>query len=477
MTSQPSSALRRLGLPTILAFAGPSLALAGMGTIYGVYIGPYFTGVLGVGLAVISASFLTTQLLTLFLDPVLGWAMDRTRTPLGRFRPWLLASVPIFLAAVYMLFMARKGIGFSYLLGWGLVMGLGTSMLTLSQAAWGANIAASYNDRSRLYGVMGGVGGVGAMLFLLIQVVFAHPHAGLPNNIQISGWAVLALIPLSVALLALVVREPVSPTLPTPFSLKDYREMIARPEMLRLIAADFALALGPGTTAPLYLFFFRDVLGFNPAEEAELLMIYTAAAFFGGPILGWVATKLNKHRTLALSTIGYAICQASLFVIPKGVFLAAVPGMFGCGFIAAGFILLVRAMVADVGDEVRLEQGKERMSLLYSLVTTTTKVGGAITLPVTYSVLAYVGYKTAPGAINTPQAIHGLVMCYIFAPVIFVLAGGAAMIGYKLDAGRHADIRAKLELRDAALEAGGRGAGEVAATLGAELTASPTAAE
>jgi GPH family glycoside/pentoside/hexuronide:cation symporter len=472
MSSSAAQAPKRLGLGSILAFAGPSLALTGMGTVYGVYLGPYLTGVLGVPLAVISGAFLVTQMLTLFLDPALGWAMDRTRTPIGRFRPWMLAAAPIFVTAIYMIFMAQKGIGFGYLLTWSLVLGVGSSMLVLSQSAWAANLATNYNDRSRLYGILGGIGGVGAMLFLALQIVFAKPHPGLPNNIQVSGWVVVTLIPLTVALLALLVREPVTPTVRTPFVLRDYWEMISRPEMVRLILADFALALGPGATAPLYLFFFRDVLGFTPTEEAALLMIYTAAAFFGGPLLGLLATRLNKHRTLALSTIGYAICQGSLFVIPKGMFIAAVPGMFGCGFIAAGFLLLVRAMVADVGDEIRLEQGKERMSLLYSLVTTTTKVGGAITLPVTYSVLAFVGFKTAPGAVNTASAIHGLVMCYVFAPIIFVLAGGAVMYGYKLDAKRHADIRAKLDLRDAGL-----GAGAVADTLTGELITPPAPAE
>ena len=451
MTEAPTAAPHKgLGLGTILAFAGPSLPLAGMGTIYGVYMAPYLTGVLGVGLTAIAGAFLIIQVLTLFLDPVLGWAMDRTRSRMGRFRPWLLASVPIFLLAVYMMFMAKPGIGARYLIIWGLVMGLGTSMLTLSQAAWGANLASTYNERSKLYGVIGGIGGVGAILFLALQVIFAKPHPGLPNNIQISGWVVLTLVPITIAVLAFAVREPVSPTIRTPFALSDYWEMIWRPEMRRLILADFALALGPGTTGPLYLFFFRDALGFTPAQEGFLLMIYVAAAFFGGPILGWVATRLNKHRTLMLSTVGYAICQTSLFVIPKGMFIAAVPGMLGCGFIAAGFTLLVRAMIADVGDEVRLEQGKERMSLLYSLVTTTTKVGGAITVPVTYSILAAVGYQTSASAVNSPGAIHGLVMCYVFAPVFFVLVGGAMMFGYKLDAKRHAEVREKLDLRDAA---------------------------
>ena len=111
MTEAPSAAPQRgLGLGAILAFAGPSLPLAGMGTIYGVYMAPYLTGVLGVGLTAIAGAFLIIQALTLFLDPVLGWAMDRTKTPIGRFRPWLLASTPIFLLAVYMMFMAKPGI-------------------------------------------------------------------------------------------------------------------------------------------------------------------------------------------------------------------------------------------------------------------------------------------------------------------------------------------------------------------------------
>jgi Na+/melibiose symporter-like transporter len=377
------------------------------------------------------------------------------------------------LLAVYMLFMAPKGITELYLIGWALVFGAGSSMVILSGAAWAANIATNYDDRSRIYGVMQGVGGIGSLLMLAVMIVFAKPHPGLPNAVQMAGWLVLATTPVFALIMVTLVREPVSPTTQHQrFALRDYWEMVSRPEMRRLVVADLALALGPGTTGPLYLFFFHDVLKFTAAESGLLLMVYTVAAFFGGPVLGLAATRFNKHRTLIAATVGYAICQFSLFIIPRGSFIAATPGMFGCGFLAAGFLLLIRAMIADVGDEVRLEQGKERMSLLYAMVTTTTKIGGAITVPITYSVLQAVGYKATPGAINTPAAIHGLEMCYLFAPIVFVLAGGLVMFGYRLDARRHAEIRAKLELRDAAL-----GAGAVLDALSGEIAPAPILAE
>ena len=37
----------------------------------------------------------------------------------------------------------------------------------------------------------------------------------------------------------------------------------------------------------------------------------------------------------------------------------------------------------------------------------------------------------------------------LFAPVIFVLVGGACFFGYSLDATRHAEIRKALDIRDA----------------------------
>jgi Na+/melibiose symporter-like transporter len=36
-------------------------------------------------------------------------------------------------------------------------------------------------------------------------------------------------------------------------------------------------------------------------------------------------------------------------------------------------------------------------------------------------------------------------MCYVFAPIILVVVGSACLIGYKLDAKRQTEIRAKLD--------------------------------
>jgi len=108
--------------------------------------------------------------------------------------------------------------------------------------------------------------------------------------------------------------------------------------------------------------------------------------------------------------------------------------------------------LADFGDELRLEQGVARVSLLYSFVGMTQKVGSSLNTTISFAVLQMVGFKAAEGAHNTPHAIFGLEMVYLFAPIIFVVIGGACFVGYRLDAQKHAEIRAALDERDAALE-------------------------
>jgi Na+/melibiose symporter-like transporter len=166
-------------------------------------------------------------------------------------------------------------------------------------------------------------------------------------------------------------------------------------------------------------------------------------------LTGHLATRLGKHRTLMLTTAAYSLGLCSLIFLPKGQVLTTIPTMFWCGFMAAGFDLMIRAMLADVGDEIRLEQGQDRTSLLYALNSLAGKLASAFSIGLTFPLLARLGYDARDGAVNTPQAIHGLELAYLVGPIVFVCLGGACLVGWRLDSRRHAVIRAELDARTA----------------------------
>ena len=159
--------------------------------------------------------------------------------------------------------------------------------------------------------------------------------------------------------------------------------------------------------------------------------------------------KIGKHRALQLASTGYSIGLLSLIFIPKGAFLLAAGPMFVLGFLAASFPMLDRAMVADVGDAVRLDHGKQRVSLLFAMITSSQKIAAALSIGLSFTVLGWVGFNPKEGAVNAPGAVLGLELVYLITPVVFVMIGGACYLGYKLDSKRHGEIRTALDEMDA----------------------------
>jgi Na+/melibiose symporter-like transporter len=468
MTTQTNPARRISALDATL-FSLPSLLISGIVLALAVYLPRHYASHLGLSLGIVGAAFGIVRMIDIVFDPFLGLVMDRTRWSFGRYRVWLIAGGPILAAAVYMLFMAEPGVTNLYLIIWLLVLYAGISIIALSHSSWASVIAPSYDERSRIFGVIQAVGVLGATAILLTPVILGtvNPQAGSIGHIPVMGWLVILLTPLTIALVVLRTPEPLEPVTHEPMRLKDYWEMITQPAMLRLIIADFCLAMGPGWMSALYLFFFVDFLKFSQNEANWLLLIYIFAGIAGALALGRLAQTFGKHRTLIGASTFYSLGLIVLPLLPRGSFWPTFVLMALLGAAAVGFNLLTRAMVADVSDLIRLEKGKQRAGLLYAMITSTQKIAGAVSIFLTLTVLQQIGYNAAEGATNTPQAISGLFWVYLLGPIVFVMLGGACFLGYTLNEARHAVIRAELDARDAALarETGAGGAG-AAPTLG-----------
>ncbi|HEY9237015.1 MULTISPECIES: MFS transporter [Phenylobacterium] len=450
MTKAPPAQRASLPLSTIFAFAATSLPIQAVTIAVAVYLPRHYASHLGVSLAAVGTAFFIVRMIDIPVDGLLGWVMDKTRTRWGRYRVWTLVGAPFLMAAMYWLFMPADGVGTTYLIFWLLVMYLGTSIISLSHAAWAATLAPAYNDRSRVFGIMTAVGVLGAATVLAIPIIAEARNMPDSGNVATMGWFILLLTPIAVGLVVWRTPERIAPEVPGhQFRLRDYWSLVSRPSMARILAADLCLALGPGWMSALYLFFFTDSRGFTTGQASILLAIYILAGFVGAPMAGRLAMMISKHRAVMVTTTGYSLILMSLMLIPKGSMLIAIGPMFLAGFLAAGFGVLTRAMTADIADEVRLEQGRERSGLLYAVTTMTSKIAGAFSIGLTFMVLEAVGYQAKEGVVNTPEAIRNLELAYLIGPIVFVMLGGACMIGYGLDARRHAEIRRLLDERDA----------------------------
>ena len=431
-----------------LAFASPNMVLGAMGVAVFVYLPPYLAGHLGLGLTVVGAVWMTIRLVDIPIDIGISLAMDRTRTRLGRYRPWLLLGAPILALSLYALFMARPGFSRNAFTFWLLIMYLGQSVTYLAQTAWAATIATDYHARSRLFGYIVAGGVVGTLGVLAMQLASTSQVGG----VQAMGWLMVILAPLTIALAVATTPERITPNLAAaPFSWRTLWAVVRHPGVVRLFLAQVCATLGPGWMSALYLFFFKVSRGFTTQQATLLLAAYILAQLPGSLLTPVLARRIGKHRTFILATSAYSLGLLLIFVIPNTANVwMTLPLMAWTGAMASAFDLIIRAMLADVADSLRLDQGQERLSLLYAINQLATKIAAAFAIGLTFRMLAALGFNPRDGAANSVAAVANLQFAFLSGPIVFVMLGGACLVGWRLDAAQHAQVRRQLDERDAA---------------------------
>jgi len=439
----------RLSMPALLGFSMPGFALGALAVSVSVYLPHYYAAHVGISLAAVGGAFGIVRLFDGGLDPILGVTMDQSRSRFGRYRPWLAASAPVLMLGVWLLFEPPAAASMGYLFAALAVYYVGISLMTLAHVSWASVIAGQYHERSRVFGAIQMVGVAGATLILILPILLARKGAA-DGGVSAMGGFIIAAAPLGVILATLRTPEPIATrTHEDQLGWRDYWAIVTRPDVLRIFAADICLTLGPGWMSALYLFYFHDSRGFGAGEASRLLLIYIAAGVVGALTISRLAMRIGKHRAQMAASTGYSLGLIVLTMTPKGVFWPVAVVMFVLGLLAGSFPMLDRAMMGDVADAIRLEQGKRRIGLLFAMITTAQKMAVGLSVLLSFAVLEWIGYRAKDGAANTPQAIHGLELVYLIGPVTFVMLGGACYIGYSLDAKRHNEIRLQLAERDA----------------------------
>lgn len=450
MTTAEAAAPARRSSLTLAAYATPCLPLAALGLPLVVFLPNFYSDELGLSLSAVAAAFGAVRFIDMAFDPFIGGVMDRTRTPFGRFRLWFTIGIPLIVAAAAMLFLAKPGVSAFYLWAGLLLVYAGTSITGLAHVAWATVLCPEYNQRSRIFGWWQGANVVGILLVLLLPTVIQQVLGGTNTDaIHAMGWTVVIFLPLATLLVLFKVPEPHPTQAAEKAGWREYFGLLARPIVGRVLIVDLLLGTGPAITGALFFFYFQAAKHFDKGQASVLLLIYFVAGLIGAPIWIRLAYKISKHRALVVAAVVYAVASASVVLMPVGQFLGAALVMFAAGIPYSASAFLLRAMMADVGDDERLRTEVDQTGLLYSMLTATVKIGSAASVLVTFPILQAMGYVPGHDVAAGSQAAIGLDIMFCAAPALLALVGAALIYGYPLTAAKHAEVRAKLASRDA----------------------------
>jgi len=454
MTDAVSSApaAPRRSNAVLAAFSGPCLPLAAFGVALPVTLPEFYATHVGLELGVVAGVFMAVRLIDILFDPFIGWGMDRTRTRFGRYRPWMALSTPILMLSALMMFVVvQPGAGAAYLFGWLLVLYLGFSIGTLGQLGWASVLAPQYDQRSRVYGWWQVFNIIGVILILVLPTIVVRSGIGdYADGVRIMGWAILIALPVTIGLALFAVPEPVNAGAAPHGGPRAYLALFGKTTVRKLLFADLLLGVAPGITGSLLFFFFGQIKGYDHTEASLFMLFYFVAGLVGAPFWAWLATKIGKDRALAVASLVFAVFYIGATLVPGGNFAVTAVAMFIAGLPYAAGLFLLRAMMADAGDEIRLDTGVDRTGLMFSILSATTKIGHVIAL-IPYLILQAVGFRALPGlAGNSEASLLTLQVLFILVPGLLLAAAALVLKNYPLTPARHDAIRKALDARDGA---------------------------
>ncbi len=438
----------RLTRKQMLALAAPALPMSALTIPLVTFLPEYYANSIGLNLTVVGSVFMLVRLLDIGVDPFLGGLMDRTKTRWGRFKPWLVAGVPVIMIGTSFLLLAKPGVGPAYLFVWLLVTYLGFSIISLSQLALTSSLTRGYDERTTVFGWWQAAYTLGILSVVTLPSLLGPQLGNDRTTVMRSMAAVIVLAtPLTILWTCFGVRDDGRADEKEKTNLADYFRLFKRRSTRILLTVDLLLGLSTGLVSVMGVMFFVSVKQLTLAEFGVQLIVAFSVAIGAAPLWAKFAGKIGKHRALALG----ALCNVSFYCllafIPPGapylVYLAAV--LNGFGFAALN--QLPRAMLADINDEELLDHGVDRNGLLYALLTGIYKIGQAVAVGIGFTALDLAGFVPSLGSQNTPHTLMNVVLMFVGLPSCLSLTAGLLALTYPLSAKRHAEIRRQLDER------------------------------
>ena len=115
------------------------------------YILPFYAE-LGIPLYAMSVIIFAARLSDAITDPLMGVLCDRTKTPWGRRKPWILIGTPLLMLALYKLFLPPAAPTVWYFATWIIALYLAYTIISLPYYAWGAEMSSDYEQRTHISG-------------------------------------------------------------------------------------------------------------------------------------------------------------------------------------------------------------------------------------------------------------------------------------------------------------------------------------
>ncbi|NQY35005.1 MAG: MFS transporter [Alteromonadaceae bacterium] len=420
--------------------------------VFDVFLFIFYTDVFGLSAAAVGTMMLVTRLIDAFSDPLMGALADRTKTKMGKFRPYLLWGIlPI--AAAGVLTFTVPDVSDSNKLLWAygtyIFMMLAYTFINVPYGALLGVVTSDTQQRTTLtsFRFIGAFSGGSLVAYLTPELV---NYLGQGN--EALGWqytmAVYGVIAGGLFVLTfLSTKERISPPAhqKTPI-LQDIKDLTQNKPWVVLFVLALIIMMTislRGSTGSFYFKYYAE----RPDLIGTFAMAYMIALAIGAASTPLLTRFFDKRNLLMILMSIVAVLSVLFYFVPGDNITLMFILQIMIGLALGPKSPLVFSMYADTADYSEWRNGRRATAMIFSAAAFAQKLGGALAGAMIGWLLASLGYVANQA--QTGASEHGIVLLMTLIPAVFAAVAVPLIWFYSLNDEKLKIVQDDLEKRKA----------------------------
>lgn len=440
-----------LPLKTCIAWGAGTVAVAALFNSVNVLLLRYVVDYAGISAALAGSLIAGSKLYDAFIDPIVGSASDRTKSRMGRRRPFLLAGGILLAVAALLLFNIPGGGGalsvgvFIFAL---LVYATGYAAFSVPYMAMPAEMTSSYNERSRLISFRVAAVAIASMLAVFVGPVILSTFGGGQTGHSAMSVFIAAIVLVATAYCFVGTGSApfhYSPAIKASWSEKLHSLAGNRPFVILLVVKLLQL-MALAVTQAAMPFLFQRVLQLSDSAMGLYFLVFYGMMILVQPLWVKLAKSRGKRDIYIVGTLLYGAIYLSWYFVSASeplalVYLRAV----ALGAMGGAVLLLGQSLLPDTMAWDFKRTGMRREGMLAAVYTVVEKLAFALGAALTGVILGRTGYVqgAASATVQPASAIEAIYWLASFIPLGFLVLSVIALLFYDLDEAKLTDPAAK----------------------------------
>ncbi|MFN0024342.1 MAG: MFS transporter [Parvularculaceae bacterium] len=435
----------KLGRLSVAAYAAPTIPESIASIAIVVVIPGYYTSVLGVPAALVGIALLASRCLDAVLDPLIGYISDRTRSRLWGRKPMVLAGALLFSLGAYALLAPPARVDAVYLGLWSFIFYFGWTVYSVPYDAWGVELSAAAEARSRIFTWRAGFFYIGMAAFFIAPLLPGRASTMMDAQSMTQSAVAIAVLAPALTLAALWLTPSGAPHAGPRDNLAGVAGSLLRNKPLRLYLINALISgLGNGMNVSLAYLFMAEYLDLGSAFSI-ILLANILANLVALPLWRAVILRLGKTRTWALALFLNALLLPAYLLAPpddSGFWIVLiVASLSGATYSACN--VLLPSILGDIVDYEQWRTKHARAGSFFAVYALVRKLNNALGASAAFLIVAAFGYQT--GRIEPGMQSLGLMVAFVALPVVLQLISAIMALTFPINERRHDIVRKRLQ--------------------------------